>query len=421
MQMSRAFKLVLRPVSALSLVMSMMGLAFAAAPALAAPGKPVVLSEAATFGSGQLDASLEAKLEPGEQETTYHFEYGTSPTLTGAAPFGEASITENLSEAHTVGPSDIGGGLEPNTTYYYRVVATDASGTTEGPIQHFTTLNQEAPITGEVEPASITGTSARLAGRLNPLSAGTAAYQFSYNTGGSCQGGQTTTLAPPVTGTDVAVSTLVSGLEGNTEYTFCLLASSSPEATETISGASSPFYTRAIEPKVEGESSAGVTPYEAKLEALLNPENQATTSCVFQYGETTAYEHSAPCAPPSVEGSSDVAVALPVSGLIPNKTYHYRVLVGNFSGTAAGADKTFATLPVENGGKPLVESQQSSAVTPVGATLEAQVNLEYQQTSCHFEYASKETRGKTRTPSELRRQRVLDSAVTRNRGNPAHS
>ena len=281
--------------------------------------EPVLAGERATFGSGPLDASLEAKVNPENQETSYRFEYATSEVALGtvaATKVGEAIIPPNIFEEQTAGPVDIGGGLEANKTYYYRVVASNATGTIEGPVRHFTTLNQEAPVT--MQATSITGTTAVLNGELSPDTVGTAGYEFSYNAGGSCGGGATT---PPgeATGKGVRVSA-TPRLEGNSEYTFCLIASSATETTETISGGPSTFFTLAIAPEVlEGsESSEGVTPFAATLKAEINPENQPTTSCVFEYGKVLS-EHSAPCSPSSVEGSSPRPSQCPLPAWKPRR------------------------------------------------------------------------------------------------------
>ena len=153
--------------------------------------EPALAGERATFGSGPLDASLEAKINPENQETTYHFEYATSELALGtvaATKIGEATIPPGIFEEQTAGPVDIGGGLEANKTYYYRVVASNATGTIEGPVRHFTTLNQEAPVT--MQATSIAGTTAVLNGELNPDTVGTAGYRVLLQRGWLLRGGR---------------------------------------------------------------------------------------------------------------------------------------------------------------------------------------------------------------------------------------
>ena len=174
-------------------------------------------------------------------------------------------------------------------------------------------------------------------------------------------------------------------MEGNSEYTFCLIASSATETTETISGGPSTFFTLAIAPEVlEGsESSEGVTPFAATLKAEVNPENQPTTSCVFEYGKVPS-EHSATCSPSSVQGLSPQTVTASLAGLEAATTYHYRLATGNATGKATGVKEESFTTPAAKA--PVVENVHASSLTPFAATLNAEVNSEYQKTSCEFEY-----------------------------------
>jgi hypothetical protein len=90
-------------------------------------------------------------------------------------------------------------------------------------------------------------------------------------------------------------------------------------------------------------AATGVNARTATLRGVVNP-NGLATSYRFELGETTAY---GTLTPPAGTGSVDgpTAVARPVTGLKPNRTYHFRVRATNASGTALGADKTFKTSP----------------------------------------------------------------------------
>jgi hypothetical protein len=82
------------------------------------------------------DATLEAEVNPNNQETHYEFEYGPTAGYGHKLPAGSAGAGYGDVPAS----ADIGGGLSPAETYHYRTVATNATGTTEGPDQTFTTL-----------------------------------------------------------------------------------------------------------------------------------------------------------------------------------------------------------------------------------------------------------------------------------------
>jgi hypothetical protein len=82
------------------------------------------------------EARLRARIDPEGQATTYYFEYGPTTAYGSSAPVpdgeaGSGHIAVSVS-AHVAG-------LAPGTTYHYRVVATNTTGTTDGEDATFTT------------------------------------------------------------------------------------------------------------------------------------------------------------------------------------------------------------------------------------------------------------------------------------------
>src|ERR1700733_8127143 len=129
----------------------------------------------------------------------------------------------------------------------------------------------------------VTGTAATLHGELNPHGEETAGYQFSYSTGETCTGEgsvPTEQVGEAKVPAATKVSARVTGLEGSTRYTFCLLVSHEEESAQALPLR---FTTLASRPVIESQSSAGVNLSEATLEASVNPEKQPSTSCVFEY------------------------------------------------------------------------------------------------------------------------------------------
>lgn len=245
----------------------------------------------------------------------------------------------------------------------------------------------EAPVT---KPATaIAGTTATLNGELNPAKSATTGYDFTYNTNGTCTEGTTTVPGAEKTGKAIKVSTPLTGLEARTPYTFCVVATHiEAGVTELAPGLPLTFETLASSPVVVSESSSGLTPFAATLEAQVNPENQATTSCRVEYGLTTAYETgSVACEQGSVAGAAEQLVSANVSGLEAAKLYHYRVVVKNATGETKGEDGEFTTLTLA---APIVASESFSGLTATDAKLEAKVNPNFQETSYHFEYATNE-------------------------------
>jgi DNA-binding beta-propeller fold protein YncE len=101
---------------------------------------PTVFGEAVTKVAAT-SARLSAQINPQHLDTTYHFEYDTVPYTTSAThgtslPVPDADIGEGASDVPvSQEPRD----LKPDTTYYYRVVATNSAETTDGPEHAFRT------------------------------------------------------------------------------------------------------------------------------------------------------------------------------------------------------------------------------------------------------------------------------------------
>jgi Ca2+-binding RTX toxin-like protein len=96
---------------------------------------PVTFTSAATAVKSS-SATLQGTVNPGAQATTYRFEYGKTETYGSFAPIFPKSVGAGVTPvAANVAVS----GLAPNTTYHYRLTATNASGTSEGADQTFTT------------------------------------------------------------------------------------------------------------------------------------------------------------------------------------------------------------------------------------------------------------------------------------------
>lgn len=103
---------------------------------------PAVTTNAAS-GVTSSGATLNGSVNPGGQGTTYQFAYGTTtshgfsvPSPTGYAGAGTSVVNESARLT----------GLRPGTTYHYRIEATNATGTTYGSDQTFTT-SPALPIT----------------------------------------------------------------------------------------------------------------------------------------------------------------------------------------------------------------------------------------------------------------------------------
>ena len=96
-------------------------------------------------------------------------------------------------------------------------------------------------------------------------------------------------------------------------------------------------------PGVQTLAASEVTSSSATLNAKVNPKGTQVSECVIEYGTTTSYGLSMPCSPSPGSGSTGVYVSAEVTSLTPDKTYHFRVVASNASGTTKGLDHTFKT------------------------------------------------------------------------------
>ena len=328
---------------------------------------PATIDSASVSNIKSSEATLEGTVNPNNQFTECHFQYGSSSVEENTIPcspeqlkgYGEQSVSPTKSEVVvnyegnpeivTV-PSPIS--VSPGTEYKYQIVTKNGDGEESNEEKTFKTAEEP-----EKQPAEqVKGTEATLKGVLNPHSefeAGT--YEFLYKqSAGECQldeaernkrlSQSATPAEPSTTASPQPVSATIAGLQPGATYTFCLLERNSSGQQAAISALET-FTTLAAAPTVAGESASRVTATEATLNAQIDP-NGAETHYYFQYGTTEAYGASTPLT--ELEGSltaTDAAIATVTTGLEPGTTYHYRVVATNSQspGGIPGEAMTFTT------------------------------------------------------------------------------
>lgn len=99
-----------------------------------APVPPTVSTDRASAIT-ESSATLNATINPKKQPTKYHFEWGPSETYGSTTPEETLPQTDNADRQVSASLS----GLTNGATYHYRIVATNASGTSRGQDRTFTT------------------------------------------------------------------------------------------------------------------------------------------------------------------------------------------------------------------------------------------------------------------------------------------
>jgi DNA-binding beta-propeller fold protein YncE len=232
---------------------------------------PPLISNEATTGIEHYAATIHARIDPGELETEYRFQYGETTAYGSEAPIGGGKIPAGAS---SVAESAALSGLRIGTVYHFRVIATNAAGTTVGPDQTFTTV---APAVIEAEQAAeVSASEATLQTQIDPLGHETT-YTFQYGTGACASDptGCVTTPSPAAAvgsgEAGVAESVRLGGLSPSTTYHYRVLASNSLGTAEGVERA---FTTQASPGPLalpDGRAWEMVTPpdkHGAPIEAL---------------------------------------------------------------------------------------------------------------------------------------------------------
>ncbi|HWW68104.1 MAG TPA: hypothetical protein VNY83_08995, partial [Solirubrobacterales bacterium] len=142
-------------------------------------------------------------------------------------------------------------------------------------------------------------------------------------------------------------------------------------------------------PTVTTGAASNQTLTGATLNGTVNPEGIQVTGCLFEYGITTSYGHTAACAETVGSGNGAVSVHVDVSGLEPGHPYHFRLVAENANGSEPGSDQTALTLG------PTIGAETVSHVGGSAAQLEAQINPNGTDATYHFEYGTTTSYGHT--------------------------
>ncbi|HWX96169.1 MAG TPA: alkaline phosphatase family protein [Solirubrobacteraceae bacterium] len=331
----------------------------------------------------QTAATLNATVNPnGGSVSDCHFDYGTSEAYGSSVPC--SSLPGGGTSPVAVSASVTG--LSPNTTYHFRIVATNPGGTSMDGDRTFKTLTNQPAVT--TKPASsLTQTSATLNATVNPNGGEVSDCHFEYGAGESYGSSAPCSALPGSTNAEVAVSAVVTGLTPVTGYHFRIVATN-PGGTST--DGSLAFTTLPNAPAVETAAASTVKQTTATLNATVNANGGEVSDCHFDYGTTESYGSSVPCSSMPGAGTTPVAVSATPASLTPNTTYHFRLVAVNAGGSGVGKDRTLATLP----NAPTLETTVATALTQTAATLSASVNPNGGEVSdCHFEYGPTESYG----------------------------
>ena len=300
---------------------------------------PTVTSNAASSITKN-SATLNAIVNPnGLAISDYHFEYGTDPGLAGANTTTPGTLGADSSDhAVSAGISS----LTPSTRYYFRIVATNSSGTSYGSILYFDTSARLAPTATTDAATSVGNTGATVNATINPNDEDITDYHFEYGTDPALAGASTTT--PGTIGADSSnhpVNAPLTGLSPLTTYYFRIKAIS---LGGTSYGSILSFATSALPPVVTTNAATLISDDTTTVNATINPNGAAITDYHFEYGTDPGLAGASTTTPGTI-GSDliDHDVSANLLSLTPSTTYYFRIKATSSAGTSTGSILTFDT------------------------------------------------------------------------------
>ena len=252
--------------------------------------------------------------------------------------------------------------LTAETAYEYKAFATTASGTVEGAVESFTTLETPVVVTPPtvvtLAATEVTHEAATLNGTIIAGSEAITAQGFMYKASSAADW---TTVA--ATGTNLSAT--VNNLTAETAYEYKAFATT---ASSTVEGEVINFTTLAAPvvvtpPTVETLTATEVTHEAATLNGTITAGSEAITAQGFMYKASSATDWTTVAA-------TGTNLSATVNNLTAETAYEYKAFATTTSGTVEGEVINFTTLaaPVVVT-PPTVETLTATEVTHEAATL----------------------------------------------------
>jgi hypothetical protein len=232
-------------------------------------GPSVVVPDVTTEPASSLkarSATLNGTVDPDEAgAATCRFEWGTSTEFGRVAPCEPEGVADGNSPVPVHAALS---GLEPDTTYHYRLQAGNANGTNPGEASQDGEFTTPGPGIHEESASIVTSSSATLNAEIDPHGTSTA-YYFQYGTDASY--GSSVPAAPGLdlgsSEGDLSVSVHLQGLAASTTYHYHVVAVSEPNGElVTVEGPDETFSTQA--------AGTEVTPPDSRAWEMVSPPNK---------------------------------------------------------------------------------------------------------------------------------------------------
>jgi hypothetical protein len=182
---------------------------------------------------------------------------------------------------------------------------------------------------------------------------------------------------------------------GNAQVKLTFTSARTSAAVDTVEACTTTHVCGTVHVQWEARSTpiaatrapSDVTSTGATLNGTLNPNGATVTSCFFEYGASTSYEHSVACASYKSSGISPEDVTAAVENLAPDTAYQFRLVADSTAGPGDGAPETFtaSAAPVQQ--KPTVTTTGYSGLTSSSVSVDGSVNPNGSEVeNCEFIY-----------------------------------
>ena len=196
-----------------------------------APSAPTASISAATSVTGTT-ATFNGTVSANYFSTTVQFQYSTSSIFSS---YSSVTATQSPTLDQSVSVSAPVTGLSHGTTYYVRVVATNAIGAVTSSSSVSLTTSVASPTATTSAASSVTHNAATLNGTVSANGASTT-VKFQYNTTNNFASyTEVTATQSPVSGQSVSVSASLTGISASTTYYFRIVATNSQGTATTAS------------------------------------------------------------------------------------------------------------------------------------------------------------------------------------------
>ncbi|MGB8842413.1 MAG: hypothetical protein WCC64_15240, partial [Aliidongia sp.] len=359
-------------------------------PFMTEPVAPLI-EETSTPYVGVFEATVEAKIDPENDETTCRVEYGETTAYGAEAPCEQANLGGHGGQPATMRLKN----LKASTTYHYRVVAENAVMFVSGPSEGVGELTTAPELEGVIEAESVSVESGKeteprtvtFEAQVDPELQSTTSCAFEYGKiGAAYEASAPCEQSSQQIGdgsTGVPVSAKVTGLEAGADYHYRFVVDNKTSPTDGADQVFGPptAVTGGVLSEVPGVP-PGTT---ATVGGEVDPESLETFYYV-QYGTSAdEFAQTAPFLPPGIDlplgieagsGVTPVILAsaggppdISLEGLTPGAVYRYRLVAANADGTTYGKPETITVPPT-----PLVGPATVTEVTQTSAKITTSVD-----------------------------------------------